>query len=101
MQEVAREAIAYLQASPILNLVIAFTSGLAATRTVAYERRGNWLMALIVGVLGFFLARFVIINFGLIGYFDKLPGFRILLDFLSAYAGSFVVATLIHFIKPL
>jgi len=101
LQEAAQQASAYLQASPLLNLAIAFLSGLAATRTVAYERRGNWLMALIVGVLGFFLAHFVIIYFGFLEHFDKLPGFRILLDFLSAYVGSFVVAALIHFVKPI
>lgn len=84
-----------------MNLVVAFISGLAATRTVAYERRGNWVSALIVGVLGFFLAQFAIIYFGLVGYFEQLPGFRVLFDFLAAYVGSFVVATLIHFVKPL
>lgn len=101
MQEVAQQASAYLQASPLLNLVIAFLGGLAATRTVAYERRGNWLTALVVGILGFFLAQFGIIYFGLLEYFEKLPGFRILFDFLTAYVGSFIVATLIHFVKPL
>lgn len=101
MQEVAQQASAYLLSSPILNLVIAFVSGLAATKTVAYERRGNWLMALIVGVLGFFLAQFAVIYLGLLEYFEKLPNFRILLDFLAAYVGSFVVAALIHFVKPL
>ena len=31
----------------------------------------------------------------------KLPEFRVLFDFLAAYVGSFIVAAIIHFIKPM
>jgi hypothetical protein len=32
---------------------------------------------------------------------EQLPEFRVLFDFLAAYVGSFVVAAVIHFVKPL
>ena len=35
------------------------------------------------------------------GDLEKLPEFRYLFDLLTAYLGSFVVAAMVHFIKPL
>jgi hypothetical protein len=43
----------------------------------------------------------VIFFFGLTAYLEKLPEFRFLFDFVAAYVGAFVVAAIIHFIKPL
>jgi uncharacterized membrane protein YeaQ/YmgE (transglycosylase-associated protein family) len=56
---------------------------------------------LLIGVFGLFLSQFVILFFGLQGYLEKLPEFRVLFDFLAAYVGSFIVAAIIHFIKPI
>jgi hypothetical protein len=39
--------------------------------------------------------------FGLKEHLEKISEFRLLLDFIAAYIGSFIVATLIHFVKPL
>jgi hypothetical protein len=50
--------------------------------------------------MGLFLSQFVILFFGLHGYLESLPQFRILFDFVAAYVGSFIVAAIIHFVKP-
>ena len=72
MEETARQVTAYLQASPFLNLVIACLSGFAASKAVASESRSNWLLSLVIGLLGFFLAEFVIFFFGFVEYLDQL-----------------------------
>jgi hypothetical protein len=54
-----------------------------------------------IGVFGLFLSQFVILFFGLQEYLETIPEFRLLFDFIAAYVGSFVVAAIIHFIKPL
>ena len=72
-----------------------------ANKTVAYEGRGGFFLYLLIGVFGLFLSQFVILFFGLQEYLEKLPEFRVLFDFLAAYVGSFIVAAIIHFIKPM
>ena len=100
MGEIAQQVAAYLQASPILYLGIAFIAGLAADRTVAYERRSGFVLFSLMGLIGLFLSQFVILFFGLQGYLESLPQFRIVFDFIAAYVGSFIVAAIIHFVKP-
>ena len=100
MEEIAKQTIAYLQASPLLNLVIAFIAGVAACKTVASVRRSGWLLSFVVGILGFFLAEFAIYFLGLVQYMDQIPAFRIVFDLIAAYFGSFLVAAIIHFLKP-
>lgn len=100
MREIAQEVLAYLLGSPILSLGIAFVAGFAGCKTVAYEGRPGFPLFLIVGVIGLFLSQFVILFFGLREYLEKLPEFRLLFDFIAAYLGSFIVAAIIHFIKP-
>jgi uncharacterized membrane protein YeaQ/YmgE (transglycosylase-associated protein family) len=90
----------YLNANPVLSLGIAFIAGLAADRTVAYERRSGVLHFTITGLIGLFLSQFVILFFRLQEYLETLPQFRILFDFIAAYVGSFIVAAIIHFIRP-
>lgn len=79
---------------------IAFVAGLAATKTVAYERRSSFILFVIVGLIGWFLGQFVLLYFGLNEYLEKLPEFRILFDLIAAYVGSFVVAAIFHAIRP-
>jgi uncharacterized membrane protein YeaQ/YmgE (transglycosylase-associated protein family) len=90
----------HLKANPVLFLGIAFIAGLAADRTVAYERRSGVLRFTITGLIGLFLSQFVILFFSLQEYLETLPQFRILFDFIAAYVGSFIVAAIIHFIRP-
>ncbi len=84
-----------------MSLGVAFVAGLAASKTVAYEGKAGFFLYLLVGVFGLFLSQFVILFFGLQEYLETLPEFRLLFDFIAAYVGSFVVAAIIHFIKPL
>lgn len=101
MQETAQVVFQYLLGNPVVYLGVAFIAGLAARKTVAYEGRAGVFLYLLIGVFGLFLSQFVILFFGLQGYLEKLPEFRVLFDFLAAYVGSFIVAAIIHFIKPM
>jgi uncharacterized membrane protein YeaQ/YmgE (transglycosylase-associated protein family) len=101
MQETAQVVFQYLLGKPVVYLGVAFITGLAASKTVAYEGRAGFFLYLLIGVFGLFLSQFVILFLGLQGYLEKLPEFRMLFDFLAAYVGSFIVAAIIHFIKPM
>ena len=101
MRETAEVVFHYLLGNPVLYLGVAFIAGLAGNKTVAYEGRTGFFLYLLIGVFGLFLSQFVILFFGLQEYLEKLPEFRVLFDFLAAYVGSFIVAAIIHFIKPM
>jgi uncharacterized membrane protein YeaQ/YmgE (transglycosylase-associated protein family) len=101
LQETAAQVIAHLQSNPWLSVGIAFLAGLAAGKTVAYERRPGLLLSLIVGSIGFFLGEWVVIYSGLDFYLQQIAEFRIFFDFIAAYLGAFVIAAVIHFVKPL
>ena len=101
MRPTAQAVFNYLLGNPVSSLGVAFVAGLAASKTVAYEGKAGFFLYLLIGVFGLFLSQFVILFFGLQGYLEKLPEFRVLFDFLAAYVGSFIVAAIIHFIKPM
>ena len=101
MRETAQVVFHYLLGNPVIYLGVAFIAGLAANKTVAHDGRAGFFLYLLIGVFGLFLSQFVILFFGLQEYMEKLPEFRVLFDFLTAYVGSFVVAAIIHFIKPM
>lgn len=101
MREATQDIFHYLLSNPILYLGVAFIAGLAASKTVAYEGRAGFFLYLLTGLFGLFLSQFVLFGFGLQEYLEKLPEFRLLLDFFAAYVGSFIVAAVIHFIKPM
>jgi uncharacterized membrane protein YeaQ/YmgE (transglycosylase-associated protein family) len=101
MQETAQAVYNHLLGNPVLYLGVAFITGFAANKTVAYEGRAGVFRYLLIGVFGLFLSQFVIPFFGLQEYLETLPEFRVLFDFLAAYVGSFIVAAIIHFIKPM
>ena len=101
MQEAARTVLHYLLGSPVLYLIIAFIAGLAASKSVAYEGKAGFILYLIVGILGLFVSQFVIVFYGLQQYLENVSEFRLFFDFVAAYIGSFVVAAIVHFIKPM
>lgn len=101
MQEIAREVHAYLQANAVLYAGIAFVAGFLAHKTVVREASSAFVLSAIIGLVGLFLGQFMLFYFGLKEHLEKISEFRLLLDFIAAYIGSFIVATLIHFVKPL
>ena len=100
MGEALEKVAAYLQPNPVLSLGIAFVAGFAAMKTVAYDQRAGFILFALVGVVGLLLGEFVLLYYGLDGYLEPISEFRILFDFIAAYIGSFIVAAIIHFIKP-
>jgi uncharacterized membrane protein YeaQ/YmgE (transglycosylase-associated protein family) len=100
LQEIAQQVFAYLQGSLLVSLTIAVVAGFAAIKTVAYDRKSGVILFVIVGMLGLFLGEFMIFYFKLDEYLEKISEFRLVFDLIAAYVGSFVVAAIIHFIKP-
>jgi uncharacterized membrane protein YeaQ/YmgE (transglycosylase-associated protein family) len=98
--ETLEKVAAYLQPNPVLSLGVAFVAGFAAMKTVAYDQRAGFILFSLVGVVGLILGEFVLLYYGLDGYLEPISEFRILFDFIAAYIGSFLVAAIIHFIKP-
>ncbi len=100
MGETLEKVAAYLQPNPVLSLGIAFVAGFAAMKTVAYDQRAGFILFALVGVVGLLLGEFVLLYYGLDRYLERISEFRILFDFIATYIGSFIVAAIIHFIKP-
>ena len=100
MQEIAQETFTYLQGSYWVSFMIALIAGLAAVKTVAYDQRAGGVLFLIVGLLGLFLGEFVLFWLNLDEYLEQLAAMRIVFDFIAAYVGSFIIAAIIHFVKP-
>ena len=101
MRETAQAVFSHLLGNPVLSLGLAFVAGFAASKTVAYEGKAGFFLYSLIGVFGLFLSQFVIFFFGLQQYFETLLEFRLFFDFIAAYVGSFIVAAIIHFIKPM
>jgi uncharacterized membrane protein YeaQ/YmgE (transglycosylase-associated protein family) len=101
VKETAQQVWAYLQAAPLVSFGIAFVAGLAASKTVTSESRSGVVLWLFVGAAGLFLSQFLLLISGFQEYLESVPEFRILFDLIGAYIGSFFVAALIHFLRPL
>jgi uncharacterized membrane protein YeaQ/YmgE (transglycosylase-associated protein family) len=100
LQETAQEVFTYLQGSVVISLTLAFVAGFAADKTVASDRRSGVLFFLIIGLLGLFVGEFMLVYSRLEDYLESLSEVRILFDFIAAYLGSFLIAAIIHFVKP-
>ena len=100
MWEIVLEALIYSIDNPLLTLLIAFLAGFLASRIVSADRRPGILGVAIIGLIGFFLSRFVLAYFQLNETLESLHGLGIFIDLLAAFVGSFVIAGIIHFIKP-
>jgi len=100
VQEAVNDIWISLRANPIIYLVIALVAGIGACKTVMLAWRLNLIFFLVIGLVGLFLGQLLLITYGK-PYIEPLPQFRLLFDLLAAYLGSFVVASLIYFIKPL
>jgi uncharacterized membrane protein YeaQ/YmgE (transglycosylase-associated protein family) len=100
MQEAALEALIYSIDNPILTLVIAFLAGFLASRIVAADRRPGVIGFTIIGLIGFFLSHFVLSYYQLSETLESLHELRVFIDLVAAFFGSFVIAGIIHFLKP-
>lgn len=98
--EAAQNTLAYLQGSLLITLTIAFVAGFAAGKVVSYERRSGVIFFLVVGLLGLFLGEFMLFSFKLDEYIEPIAEFRLFFDLIAAFIGSFLIAAIIHFIKP-
>jgi len=101
MKETAQETLQYLQENLLISVVIAFVAGFAAYKTVVHSKKTNPALFFIVGLLGSFLGQFAIRYLGIKEVLDQVSAFQLFFDFFAAYIGSFVVATIYNFIKPL
>jgi len=100
LQEIISDILIYIKSNPVLSLVIGFIAGFLATRIVAAERRPGVLGFTIIGLCGLVLGHFMISYFGYTEYLDSLLELRIVADMIAAFIGSFVIAGIIHFIRP-
>ena len=100
MPEALQQVVAHIETNLAASLVMAFIAGFLATRLVAAERRPGVIGFTIIGSAGFFLAHLVINYFHFSEYLDSLQGLRIFIDLMAAFIGSFVIAGIVHFIKP-
>ncbi len=100
MSENALLVLTYLRENLLAGLLIALAAGFAASKTVVIGKRGNFALYIVIGIVGSFIAQLAIFHFGLREVLDELTGFRYLFDFMAAYIGSFILAALIHFVKP-
>jgi uncharacterized membrane protein YeaQ/YmgE (transglycosylase-associated protein family) len=100
MREIAEETLKYLQENLLATVVIAFITGFLASKTVSFWGKGNIALFFLVGLLGTFLGQYAIRYFGAKEILDEVAGLWLLFDLLAAYLGSFVIAALIHFVRP-
>jgi uncharacterized membrane protein YeaQ/YmgE (transglycosylase-associated protein family) len=100
MQDTFLEVLIFVIDNPLYTIVMAFLAGFLATRFVAAERRPAIIGFSIVGLIGFFLGRFVITYFGFNETLDSLRQLRFVIDLVASFAGAFAIASLVHFIKP-
>ena len=100
MQEAALEALIYSIDNPVLTLVIALLAGFLASKIVAADRRPGVIGFTIIGLIGFFLSHFVLSYYQLNEALESLHELRVFIDLVAAFVGSFVIAGVIHFLKP-
>ena len=101
MRELAPEVLRYFQENLLAAAVVALIAGFLASKTVVHGRKGNIAGYFFVGVLGSFLGQFAIRYFGLKETLDQVAGLWLIFDMLTAFFGSFVIATIVHLLKPM
>ncbi len=101
MVDVAQEVFTYLQDHYVVTLVISLIGGYSAVKTVAHGKRMSPVGFFVLGLLGTFVGLFAFRTIGISEVLDLLPQFSFVFDLLAAYVGSFFLASLVHFIRPL
>jgi uncharacterized membrane protein YeaQ/YmgE (transglycosylase-associated protein family) len=100
VEQIAREALSYIQANMAANAVIAVITGFAACKSVASDWKDIGLLFIFVGIVGFFLGQFMLFFLGLKDILNQLPEFTWFFDLVTGFVGSFIVATIVNFFKP-
>jgi uncharacterized membrane protein YeaQ/YmgE (transglycosylase-associated protein family) len=100
VEEIAREAVSYIQAHMASSVLIAGLTGFAACKSVTSDWKHFNLVFIFVGFLGFFLGQLMILSLGLKEFLNLLPEFTWLFDIIIGFVGSFIVATVLNFFKP-
>jgi len=100
MQEIAQQVTEYLLGSPVISIGLAFVAGFFAIKSVSSDSGWGIIGAALIGVMGLFLSQFMLVSTGLLQYIEPVSQFRILFDLIAAYIGSFIIAAVIHFVKP-
>lgn len=101
MVDVAQEVFTYLQDHYLVTFVISLIAGYSAVKTVAHGKRMSPIGFFALGLLGTFLGLFTFRYIGIKEVLDQLPQFSFFFDVLAAYIGSFILASLVHFMRPL
>ncbi len=97
----AEDVLFYFQDQLLVTIVFGLLAGFLASKSVAIGRSGHLAYFLAIGLIGSFMGQFAILYLGLDKVFDHVYQFRLVFDFLAAYIGAFILASLVHFIKPL
>jgi uncharacterized membrane protein YeaQ/YmgE (transglycosylase-associated protein family) len=100
VEETAREVLSYMQDNAAATTIITVITGFAASKLVASEWKGINLLFIVVGLLGFFFGQFIALISGLKNILDQLPEFMWLFDFIIGFVGSFIIASIVNFVKP-
>lgn len=90
----------YFQDNLLVTIVFGLLAGFLASKTVAFGRDNHLALFLAIGLLGSFMGQLAMLFFNVEYVIGNIPQFRLLFDLLAAYAGAFILASLIHFIKP-
>ena len=97
----AEDVVTYFQDQLLVTIVFGLLAGFLASKTVAIGRNGHLAFFLAIGLIGSFIGQFAILYLGLDSVFDHVHQFRLFFDLLAAYIGSFLLASLVHFFRPL
>ena len=97
----AEDVLIYFQDQLLVTIVFGLLAGFLASKTVAIGRSGQLAFFLAIGLIGSFIGQFAILYLGLDKVFDHVHQFRLVFDLIAAYIGAFIIASVVHFIKPL
>jgi len=97
----AENVLLYFQDHLLVTIVFGLLAGFLASKTVAFGKTNRLAFFLAIGLIGSFIGQFTMLYFNVEYVIGHIPQFRLFFDLLAAYIGSFILASLIHFIKPL
>ena len=96
-----QDVLTYFQDNLLVTIVFGLLAGFLASKTVAFGRTNHLALFLAIGLLGSFMGQFAMLYFNVEYVIGNIPQFRLFFDLLVAYIGSFILASLMHFIKPI